>query len=192
MTVLLPSALECLASLTGLLNLWLLAAGRQLNWLFGILTVTLYFFVFMQARLYGLMMLQVIFLGMQVYGLFQWQASQVARNGLISRSLPRRFQIALLPLTLCVSLVIFLILNYILESPQPAGDALITTLSLLAQWMMANRWREHWLLWMVVDSLLVMLCLAQALWPSSLFYGLCLLMCLHGLKKWDASPTKSI
>jgi hypothetical protein len=48
---------------------------------FGIAMVSLYFFVFAEARLYRDALLQIFFLGIQLYGWWNWRAHMAADSG---------------------------------------------------------------------------------------------------------------
>jgi nicotinamide mononucleotide transporter len=53
--------LEAIAMCAGFLNTYLAARANIWNWLFGMITVTLFFIIFLDAKLYADMGSQVIF-----------------------------------------------------------------------------------------------------------------------------------
>ena len=69
------SLLELTAASFGLVNLVLIARRTIWNYPFGIIAVALYFAVFLNARLYSAAILQVFFLGAQLYGCWYWRRS---------------------------------------------------------------------------------------------------------------------
>jgi nicotinamide mononucleotide transporter PnuC len=62
------SPLELVAAALGLANIILIARRTILNYPFGIAMVLLYAVVFAQTRLYSAALLQLFFLGSQIYG----------------------------------------------------------------------------------------------------------------------------
>jgi len=176
--------LEMIATVTGLLNLWLVVRGRQLNWLFGMITVSLYFFIFLKVRLYAEMALQVVFLLLQFYGLYQWHSGRTAAGQLKIRTLSLSQTSTLLPAGLVLDILMAEFLQYWTAGTFIWIDALITTLSLIAQWLMAKRFLEHWLVWLLVDALSVGLYLKKSLYFSSLLYAVFFLFCLVGHRAW--------
>ena len=75
------SGAEIIASLTGLVNVWLTVKNSIWNWIWGIVSVALFGYVFLHSRLYSNAGLQLLyFLPMQFYGWWMW-----ARGGHMSR-----------------------------------------------------------------------------------------------------------
>ena len=70
---------EWIAAGLGLLNVGLLVLRSVWNYPFGLAMVTLYFFVFLEQRLYSDMLLQIFFFVVQIYGWWSWvRAKQAA------------------------------------------------------------------------------------------------------------------
>jgi nicotinamide mononucleotide transporter len=64
------------------------------------------------------------------------------------------------------------------------GDAATTAGSLVATWMLARRWPENWLVWMVVNSGASALFLFQGLYPTAALYVLLTIMAAWGWWRW--------
>lgn len=64
--------LEIFAFISGLLNIYLITKNSLWNWLFGIITVSLYMIIFFDSKLYADACLQIIFIAFQFYGIYQW------------------------------------------------------------------------------------------------------------------------
>ena len=47
--------------------------------------------------------------------------------------------------------IMWLVLDRLTDSPVPAWDSFITSLSIIATWMLARKIYEHWFLWIVVN-----------------------------------------
>jgi nicotinamide mononucleotide transporter len=126
---------ELVASLSGLCNLLLIIRGRPVSWLVGIIPVTLYFIIFLKVRLYAHVALQVFFLVLQGYGLWQWLSTQPKTGELIVRTLNQTQQWILAIQTLILYGLIGWMLQYT-DSTLIWQDALIAALSLTAEWLM--------------------------------------------------------
>src|SRR4051812_25705979 len=63
---------EIIAVITGLLCVYLAAKNNIWNWPFAILSVSIYIFIFYEARLFADMGLQFYLLAMNIYGWFYW------------------------------------------------------------------------------------------------------------------------
>ncbi|MDB5720701.1 MAG: nicotinamide mononucleotide transporter, partial [Alphaproteobacteria bacterium] len=66
------TGIEIIAALLGLANIVLIVRRSVWNYMFGLLMVSLYFFVFLDARLYSDALLQIFFFVVQIYGWWHW------------------------------------------------------------------------------------------------------------------------
>jgi nicotinamide mononucleotide transporter len=71
------------------------------------------------------------------------------------------------------------------ESHIAAWDALVTTLSLLAQFLLAKKKIENWWVWLVVNILTVGLMLFKSLWLTAVLYFIFAVLSYVGLKAWQ-------
>jgi nicotinamide mononucleotide transporter len=76
-------------------------------------------------------------------------------------------------------------LDHFTDSPVPGWDSFITSLSIIATWMLAMKLYEHWYLWIVVNAVAVLLFLSRGLYPTVVLYGVYLAMSFIGLKEWN-------
>jgi nicotinamide mononucleotide transporter len=61
---------------------------------------------------------------------------------------------------------------------------LVTTLSLLGQYLLAKKKIENWWVWLVVNIITVGLMLVKSLWLTALLYVLFAILSYIGLKAW--------
>lgn len=71
------SYIEIFASVMGIVNVWLLAREKVSNFLFGMITVTLFLYIFIIQDLYAMAVLAVFQFIFNVYGWYYW----IARSG---------------------------------------------------------------------------------------------------------------
>jgi len=64
-------------------------------------------------------------------------------------------------------------------------DAFPTAVSLVAQFLLARKYLENWVLWLVVDVVSVALYVHQGLWLTAVLYGLLFAFSLAGLRTWQ-------
>lgn len=158
----------------------------------GLVMVTLYIWVFYHAQLYADMGLQVVYIGLQIYGWHEWLHGGPKRSELRISRTPN----AALGAYLGLAAVITGGLGYSLDRWTPAAlpywDSAITALSLVAQWMLAKKLLENWWFWIAVDVLAVGVFLAKGLYPTVGLYAVFLCMATGGFfqwrKTWKALP----
>jgi len=93
-------------------------------------------------------------------------------------------------LTLILILIcsgIWLFLTGLTDSPVPEWDAVITSLSIVATWMLARKIFEHWYLWIVVNSVSMILFIIKGLYPTMILYSVYFTMSFVGLREWKRS-----
>jgi nicotinamide mononucleotide transporter len=79
------------------------------------------------------------------------------------------------------------VLSRLTDSPVPEWDSFITSLSIVATWMLARKIYEHWFLWIAVNSVAAIIFFTRDLYPTAILYLVYLLMSFAGLKEWERS-----
>lgn len=176
--------IEAFASLLLLLNVWLVARRSLWNYAFGIAAVSLYAFLFWQARLYAAFGLQFLFLALNLYGLWNWRRAQADSGDLPVLRMHARERLATLAAILLLAGGIGLLLARTTDAASPFWDSANTALALSAQYWQARRRVETWLLWSLVNIGSVGLYATQALWFTSGVYAVLLLVALYGWREW--------
>ena len=64
--------LEIAGFVTGALSVWLAVRQNPWNWPFGVANAVCFFLLFLRARLYGDMALQVLFMAICLLGWYRW------------------------------------------------------------------------------------------------------------------------
>jgi nicotinamide mononucleotide transporter len=173
---------DALGFVTGLLCVWLTAKANIWNFPMGILNSLILGFVFLEQRLFADSALQLVFIALSIQGWFQWSArKQVQRIQFRSTSLKE--QIVLTGVALALTLLIWSVLVQLRGSAPPL-DALITALSLCAQWQLNRRQVSSWIWWIAVDLISVPLYWSRGLYLIAGLYVIFLAICVHGLQNW--------
>ena len=158
--------LGSMAAITGVLCVVLVAKGSILNYLFGLVNVSLYAYISYKASLYGDAALNALYyLPMQFIGWWQWRrrgaamsAAEAGDSGVQVKA--RRFtwkQRAILFLGCAVAVVAVGFLLKHVGDPQPFKDSTTTVLSIVAQMLMALAFMEQWALWIITNVISVLM-----------------------------------
>jgi nicotinamide mononucleotide transporter len=165
---------------------YLLLAMRQDSrcWIAWILSSLMYLFVMYSAGLYMEAGLQIFYLLMGFYGLYQWQY-KLANN--------EALKIKVWPITahmMCLTTLFVLVLasGYILsnntDAASPYIDAFTTWGAIIASYMVAKKILENWIYWFVVDFVSVFLFVSRELYPTALLFCLYLVLVIFGYRSW--------
>lgn len=88
-------------------------------------------------------------------------------------------------LGLVVTLVLIAwVLTEFTNSDVPWSDSFTTALSIVGMWMLARKYVEQWLVWIVVDVVCCGLYVYKELYFTAGLYGLYALIAIGGYKKW--------
>jgi nicotinamide mononucleotide transporter len=80
--------------------------------------------------------------------------------------------------------MMWLVLSRLTDSPVPGRDSFVTSLSIVATWMLARKIYEHWLLWIVVNFVSAIFFLTRGLYPTVILYLVYGIMSFAGLAAW--------
>ena len=165
---------------------YLLLAMRQdaRCWIAWIISSLMYLFVMCSAGLYMEAGLQIFYLLMGFYGLYQWQY-KLANN--------ETLKIKVWPITthmMCLTALFLLVITsgYILsnntDAASPYIDAFTTWGAIIASYMVAKKILENWIYWFVIDFVSVFLFVSRELYPTALLFCLYLFLVIIGYRSW--------
>ncbi len=192
--------LEIIGTLVGLVYLWLEYKASIYLWAAGIVMPAIYIFVYYNAGLYADVGINIYYLLAAVYGWVIWQYGAYWKRKrkqkatgeqadsevkeLPIRKAPMRYW---LPLT-AINFILFLAIGWILirytDSNVPWLDSFTTALSIIALWMLARKYIEQWLVWIVVDITCCGLYIYKELYFTAGLYGLYSVIAVLGYFKW--------
>lgn len=178
--------IELLGAILGIAYIFFSIRQSILTWPVGLLTSALYVWVFLVSKLYADMGLQLYYLFISIYGWYEWLRGNQSDKG---QALPISRISFRLGLTLSgVSLLLFGFIWFVLknytDSPVPMADALATSLSIVATWMLARKILEHWLVWIFVDAFSIGLFWYKDLMPTVILFAVYTIMAVVGYIEW--------
>jgi nicotinamide mononucleotide transporter len=175
---------EWVAAGLGLMNVGLLVLRSVWNYPFGLAMVALYFFVFLEQRLYSDMLLQIFFFVVQLYGWWSWVRAKQAAGEVQVDLLGGRERVICIAVTAAVSLALGFLMARYTNAASPYIDASIAGMSITAQLLLAWRKLENWLLWILTDIVAIGLYLSKGLHPTAALYAIFLILSAIGLVDW--------
>lgn len=175
---------EIFGSLTGFLYLGFSIRQHYLTWPAGLLNALFYIAVFFTSKIYADMALQFYYVAISIYGWWRWHQGNSEGHTLKVTKTSDSLRMKLLLVTAVLFAVIAFILYNYTDSPVPFWDALVTALSIVATWMLAQKKIEHWLIWVLADAISIGLFIAQELYPTTLLFLVYTILAVYGYFEW--------
>jgi nicotinamide mononucleotide transporter len=155
-------------------------------WIVGIVMSVCYIVVFGVEALYASMGLYVYYLGMSLYGWFKWGKKTQQENRPPLRPVHMNSSTAWFSAGLLAVVFggVWVALKFLTDHPAPAVDAAITTLNMVATWLLTRSVIEQWLLLVVANILAIILYAHTGLWFTTGLYGVYLVASVIGYMNW--------
>jgi nicotinamide mononucleotide transporter len=185
------SQLEWLAAVLVLINVALVALRSVWNYPFALVAVTLYAFVFYEAKLYSDMLLQGFFLILNLYGLFAWVRAR-QDSGIPVGWMGARARWVWGGVTVAAWIGWSAAMHRYTDAAAPWIDGAIAMASITAQWLLARRRVESWFLWIFVDLIAVPLFAWRGLYATSAVYVVLLGLSIDGLIQWRRAAAAGV
>lgn len=182
--------LEIIGTAVGLVYLWLEYRASIWLWVAGVVMPAIYLPVYYDAGLYADFGISVYYLLASLYGLICWLTSRhrpsqpAEEKRIILHHTPAALYPRLAALTLLLFVVIAWILTRFTDSTVPLADSFTTSLSIVAMWMLARKYAEQWIAWIIVDAVSSVLYIYKGLPFTSGLYALYAVIAVFGYRKW--------
>ncbi len=161
-------------------------------WPLGMVSVTLYALVFHQARLYADMGLQGLYLALAVYGWWAWLRGGEDHGELEVSLASNRVRMRLAAIGMLAGIALGLALDRFTAASLPFMDSILTSFSIIAQWMQTRKLLEAWLFWLALDLVYVGMFLYKGLYPTAWLYAIFLGLAVRGFVEWRRSMGRTV
>lgn len=158
-------------------------------WIVGIVTSFVYILVYMQAKFYAYGILNMYYVLISVYGLWLWVRGDNPNKTENSstqhfRHLKGRLIIIVSAITVILCFLIYIALVKLTDSIMPWAEAIATSLSIVATWMLAKRFIEHWFIWIIVNIISVIMFSFIGMYPTALLFFCYIFLSSLGYLQW--------
>ena len=184
---------EILGTVTGLIYIIYSIEQKRILWVYGGISSLFYIIVFFQAGLFAYMTLYFYYVGISIYGWFAWGKSRDKASG--ARGITRLNARSWI-LTGCAVILLFLItgfvLNYTANSEIAWADALLTSGSIAATWLLMRKVLDHWLLWIGIDTMSGAVSLYKGLPFAAVLFFIYTLLAIKGYFEWKKELIRTL
>lgn len=181
---------EIIAAAFGVASVFLSTRQNVWSWPTSLVNVSMYTYLFLNQHLYGLMAIQVFFAAISIYGWYEWLHGGVAKTELKVSRTGARLGSLLLLIGVAGWAAIYLALRATNDA-SPMLDAFFFAVSLVAQWMMARKLVECWIIWIAINCISVPFFLVRENYATAGQYAVFLVLAITGWRHWRASLAAS-
>lgn len=177
--------IDAIAAISGILCVVLCAKGKKSQYIWGLINVIGYIIIAFLNKYYGEVMLNAIYyLPSQFIGYYLWKKHQNDETKKVEgkKLSIKNSIILLLACTICVFGYKYLL--DILGGNKTLLDSMSTVISVIANSLMLLRYREQWLLWIIVDVITVIMWLLVGDFIMVTMWAVYTLNAFYGYYNW--------
>lgn len=175
---------EALGFITGAACVYLVVQQNIWNFPLGLANNIFFLVLFGQSRLFADAGLQIVYIVLGVQGWYNWLYGGKDRTALKVEH--ASFQLLLLTLGFIpLGTWLLVLILRAMNGAAPLLDAITTTLSLAAQFLLNRKVIENWWFWIVADVIYIYLYITRGLHLTAVLYGVFLCLCIAGFISWQ-------
>jgi len=229
--------IEVFGAVAGIAYVILEIKRNILLWPLGIITSTVYIYVFGHNGFYANMGLQGYYLVISIYGWYAWSRAHKERSDAVPQSgraqstqgakrrtpakagerraqgeehtrseamqsresgrvlgpesgtdvirIGRKTAVICLLITIVIWGLLWFVLDRWTDSLVPLWDGLITSMSVVATWMLTRKYLEQWYVWIVANAIAVVVYLVMGMYPTAVLFMVYFGMAIVGVGVWN-------
>ena len=179
--ILANSTLDWLAFVFGIVQVVLAWHNKKYNFIAGIISVSLYIFIFYKAGLFAESFLNVYYLLISIYGFAVWHKNiQVAQ---ITNCTKQEWVKAFAILIIAFAIQWWILSKYT-TSNVPIVDSLVSSLAWVGTWLLTKRKLQNWLWLNVSNAIAIPLFMHKNLHLVAVLYVVFFIIAIFGYKQW--------
>ena len=156
-------------------------------WVAWIISSLMYFFVMYSANLYMEALLQIFYIFIGLYGLYQWRFKADKKDALKITTWSVKNHLMVIGALVFLTFISGYILTIYTAAASPFIDAFTTWGAIAASYLVAKKILENWFYWFVIDFVSVFLFISRELYPTALLFLVYLVLVVFGYKAWRKS-----
>ena len=178
---------EAVAVVFAIAYLLLAVKENILCWLFALLSTAIYTILFWDVSLLMESALNVYYMAMAVYGWQQWTrggSNGGGKHALAIRPMSGKQHVVVIAAIASLSLVSGYLLGEHSSAVWPYVDSFTTWASVITTYLVARKYLENWLYWIVIDSVSIPLYIDRGLNLTALLFVAYVVIAIIGYFKW--------
>ena len=182
------------AGIAGCISVVLTAKGRWMMYPIGFIQNFTYTVLAFQNMFYGEVIEQVFYIVTMIWGMVAWARNMHTNEDGTQDVNTRKFGLAEWLFTIvgvAIGTWLFGRVLVALGAAQPYTDAATNVMALFAQILMVKRYREQWVLWLLIDVFCIKMWWVAGNWSMVAMYVAWTANCIYGWYNWTKLNKKS-
>jgi nicotinamide mononucleotide transporter len=177
--------IDFIAAIAGIFSVVLCAKGKKSGFIFGLINVVGYSIIAFNSQYYGEVMLNTLFyIPMNIISYINWNKHQEIESKEVERRSLNWKQIGIGVIGVAIITFLYHLVLASLGGAMTLLDGTTTVLSIVATLLMASRYAEQWLCWIVVDAITVIMWIVAADSIMITMWSAYLINAFYGYYKW--------
>ena len=158
-------------------------------WFMALISVSIYFYLLINAHLYAESGLQVFYFLMALYGIYQWKYGANHRELPLSEYPLWKHLFLFLGGSIAVVLLSTGLIHYT-SAALPVVDSFTTVFSIIATYMVTKKIISNWLYWIVIDAISVFMYYSRGYHLTAGLFVAYTLLAFWGYWQWKRTDEK--
>lgn len=174
---------EIIGFVFGIAGIWLTIKEHWSCFPVGLVNVVFSLVLFLEQKLYSDTIQQAVYIVLLSYGWYKWQNRKYQIRPTIS-FLNFSDKVQLLVIGLIVAASMGLFFDFYTDAEVPYLDAVATSMSFIAQFLIARKKMENWIIWMAVNCLYIGIYTYKELYLYTFLFAIYLALAIQGYFSW--------
>lgn len=191
--------IEALGFTIGIMYLWWEYHADPRLWLVSLIMPLISMWIYFHKGLYADFAINIYYFVIAIYGYIAWtrkskkgdsaKETKNADKGMSKDTIPITHipvRMALLYGALALALwgALYCVLRFLTDSTVPLADAYTTALSIVGMLLLAKKYIEQWIVWILVDAVCVGLYIYKGIYLYSILYAIYTVIAFVGYFNW--------
>jgi len=177
------SSLELAGFIFGIIGVWLTIKENIYCFPVGLMNVIISLVLFYEQKLYSDVIQQGVYIILLAYGWNAWLKGNNRSELLVTRA-GYKLLVPILAASAILTVSMGMIFSTYTDADVPYIDAAATSVSFAAQFLIARKKIENWLLWVIVNCTYITVYIYKDLWLYAILFTIYLIMAIVGYFKW--------
>ncbi len=182
------STLEIIGFICGVLGVYLTLKENIYCFPISIINVSISLVLFYSQKLYADSIQQIVYFFLISYGWMKWDTSKNKVFIQVSKSSKKQL-INVVLIAIVISLLLGSLLQHFTDASFPWIDSSATAASFVAQWLIAKKKIENWVIWMLVNITYIGIYINKHLYLYAILFFIYFALAVWGYSSWKKQLT---